>query len=270
MIYNNFMKELSLIELVESDNFSTISSEYMCLQKSVKGVLPSNVRTSRLFRELIDHYSLSKLSDNQLIEGLNLFIKTPNLTSDRQKILLKEFKYRCIDFSDIFSEGRLMHYKVRLEGKNIVIAGDVSAIYKAKIYDQAARMNNDIDKAIHYSTKAIELDSTKFAYWFFRGILHTRIPPSQRWYYYEDNPNEFKIRMQNALDDFDRSISLVDSKKFHAIAHARKAEVLHRLEKKQKTIEEITKSLKADYSNKGIDFILNKLKISREKILIVK
>ena len=254
------MKELSLIELVESDNFSSISSEYVCLQKSVKGVLPSNARASRLFRELIDHYSLSKLTDNQLIEGLNLFVKTPNLTSDRQKILLKEFKFRRIDFSDIFNEGKLMHYKVRLEGKNVVIAGDVSAIYKAKIYDQAARMNNDIDKAIHYSSKAIELDSSKFVYWFFRGILHTRIPPSQSWYYYEDNPSEFKIRMQYALD---RSISLFDSKKFHAIAHARKAEVLHRLGEKQETIEEIIRSLKADYSNKGIDFILNILKTSK-------
>lgn len=163
-----------------------------------------------------------------------------------------------------------MHYKVRLEGKNIVIPGDVSAIYKAKIYDQASRMNNDIDKAIHYSTKAIELDASKFAYWFFRGILYTRIPPSQRWYYYEDNPIEFKFRMQNALDDFDRSISLVDSKKFHAIAHARKAEVFHRLGKKQETIEEIIRSLKADYSNKGVDFILKRLKTSKEEIIMLK
>lgn len=58
------MKELSLIELVESDNYSSISSEYMCLKKSVKGFFPSSVRASGLFRELIDHYSLSKLTDN--------------------------------------------------------------------------------------------------------------------------------------------------------------------------------------------------------------
>jgi len=45
--------------------------------------------------------------------------------------------------------------------------------------------------------------------------------------------------MQNALDDFDRSISLVDSKKFHAIAHARKAEVLHRLEKNKKLLRKL-------------------------------
>ena len=278
------IKEITLQEMVDTDNYSSILTQSDSVRNSVNKTFPHILRVRRLFIELIDSNSLFRLSDNQFIEGFNTLVNTPMVTTERRKVLLKNFKLRSIDFSEILIEEKFINkeeekkninllydsfsiiYKVRLDGKNVLIQGDVSDEVKAKVLDQASRMNNDVDKSISYSTKSINLDPSKFAYWLFRAILYTRIPPSQRWYYYEDYPEEFEIRMHKALNDFNKAISLVKSKLVHASIYARKAEVFHRMGKNKEAIIEIKRSLNADYKNNTVDNILSIMNLSRENI----
>ena len=137
---------------------------------------------------------------------------------------------------------------------------------KAKEFNEQAKLCIDIDESIELSTLAIELDPTEFSYWYYRGLIYTRIPIKTDWYFYVDNRTKFSARMNLAIRDFDKALSLVGSDKFKSTIHSRKAETYNKMASIELTSVEASKSLISE-SNTSFTNILNSKYIQSKKVL---